>query len=662
MKRVRFETPLKVRDTNIMNYETDCHSPRPYIDKGIKSIPSFQRFDDGPRLLPYSNDPIQRFEFGNSSPYATVKKTLTSVNFPTVGNQQAPSSDLDLSVLDYTCQEPRKQPLKIFSDVTVDACLNVPNILNKNLTNKTNLEPPNVLRKGDDFFLKREQLGKLKEVYPLCEQVNKLSLEKENNPLVKKAEIMKLGSLHKNNIIPQAEQETCVVALNDNYCKCHHCVKISAPYQLMQACTKYREENQVNQFCCRSPDAGICPHSNYNMQIVPPQPKCNCQNKLPNNSVDKKNWALEKYEQSKRSECLDLEQQNTIVKEKREPTVTDLYKIIKLQNEQLQLLQEKVDKFIAANRKENNQPNPPLQNYVTEHVTLKSVDSEEHKISIGVMTSFEMVRTSTVINKEVIKQSEAQIQCNRSQISIKEVVSKAQPVNINFLDGISKKNDTNSSVHNSTHNNDEMTRNTGFEDKTFNELSLYNVQVDNATTPMMSPEQSMYLDVKDYSDSDTESDDPSNVGWTYYNKVMTRVNGMLQDSDMPSSASALYRNARQKCLMQIDKTNVSVTKRVTFGENPIQMQPPQMTNATTDTSLKMNQLAAKYLQKGQQASVATNKPTASAEMSFATKNYMERHKLLQGNHIAHSQPPPKPQQEIPKFLDITVLKQQPKLL
>ena len=90
--------------------------------------------------------------------------------------------------------------------------------------------------------------------------------------------------------------------------------------------------------------------------------------------------------------------------------------------------------------------------------------------------------------------------------------------------------------------------------------------------------------------SEAGSDDQSNVGWTYYNKVMviftnlfffllfldmfllliifcnlqTHVNGMLQDSDMPSSASALYRNTRQQMQtvqMQIDKTNVSVTKR-----------------------------------------------------------------------------------------------------
>lgn len=45
--------------------------------------------------------------------------------------------------------------------------------------------------------------------------------------------------------------------------------------------------------------------------------------------------------------------------------------------------------------------------------------------------------------------------------------------------------------------------------------------------------------------------------------LQTHVNGMLQESDMPSSASALYRNVRQKCVqMQIDKTNVSAAKRL----------------------------------------------------------------------------------------------------
>ncbi|KAG6438716.1 hypothetical protein O3G_MSEX000169, partial [Manduca sexta] len=217
------------------------------------------------------------------------------------------------------------------------------------------------------------------------------------------------------------------------------------------------------------------------------------------------------------------------------PTVSDLFKIIKLQNEQLQLLQEKVDKFLTGAQNVQS-----MQNNI-EHRALQN----EHKISIGVMTSFEMVRTSTIINKEVVKQTNenSQIQCNRSQVSIKEVVSKSQPINLNFLDGImpmEKQNNCHDSNESSgdDHEQDEIIN----DEKTLNELSLHNVHVDNATTPLMSPDQSMYLDVQDYSDSEGSCVDQSNVGWTYYNKIMTHVNGMLQDSDMPSSASALYRN------------------------------------------------------------------------------------------------------------------------
>ncbi|CAH2068348.1 unnamed protein product, partial [Iphiclides podalirius] len=173
----------------------------------------------------------------------------------------------------------------------------------------------------------------------------------------------------------------------------------------------------------------------------------------------------------------------------------------------------------------------------------------------------------------------------------------------------------------------------------------------------MSPEQSLYLDVKDYSDSGSECEDQSNVGWTYYNKVMTHVNGMLHDSDMPSSASAMYRNTRQKCMqMKIDKTNVSVIKRVKFGDDPVGKQPHV---PSTDTSLKMNQLAAKYLKNGTLSiQQETQKAiTAPNDVSLATRNYMEKHQLLQGFRS-------KPVQavEIPRFLDITALKQQTKLL
>ncbi|KAH9645807.1 hypothetical protein HF086_012534 [Spodoptera exigua] len=140
---------------------------------------------------------------------------------------------------------------------------------------------------------------------------------------------------------------------------------------------------------------------------------------------------------------------------------------------------------------------------------------------------------------------------------------------------------------------------------------------------------------------------------------------MLQDSDMPSSASALYRNTRQQLQtvqMHIDKTNVSVTKRVKFGDDPLGLHQPHI-YASTDTSLKMNQLAAKYLKNGPPIAApqrpAPRPATAPVDMSFATRNYMERHKLLQGIPQPSKSASPG---EMPRFLDITALKQQPKFL
>jgi hypothetical protein len=224
-----------------------------------------------------------------------------------------------------------------------------------------------------------------------------------------------------------------------------------------------------------------------------------CGEEQPQNAVDKKTWMLEKYEQSQTSN-LEVDKQRNVSKEKREPTVADLIKIIKLQNEQLQLLQEKVDKFCQGN---NMKVNPPIQNYISEHVTFQSTANDQHKISIGVMTSFEMVRTSTVINKEIVTQSNdnTQIHCNRSQLSIKEVVSKTQPVHLNFLDGIMPTGKM--AVHTDCTESDDQTEiqiENNNDDKMLNELSLYDVQVDNATTPLLSPEQSLYLDVRDYSE------------------------------------------------------------------------------------------------------------------------------------------------------------------
>ncbi|XP_041974277.1 uncharacterized protein LOC121729736 [Aricia agestis] len=644
MKKVRFESPLKSYKILEMN-ETECHFPRPFIERQVSSAPSLPACENF-RVVPYNSDPVHRYEYGNSSPFPNVCKMQVD-NVTELKSSIAPTSDLELSILDASnsrnhnmSHTPHLVQQKMSSRKPLSE-------VNKQFSDNTNEGfIPNVLNKTDDFFLRKENLNKINSQDNFYSHLNKLSLNKENSPQTKKMEL--INKLRHESQIPREKK---ALSYNQNQivncCQLQHqsCRQSSTPPRL------YRNQCVQNVSPCCPPNMVkyhsppcLCQKQTCCSQIPPKSPS-------KDNFVDKRNWAVEKLDQANK-ECSSINSLDDNVK--REPTVSDLFKIIKMQNEQLQMLQQKVDKLITE-----KQETKPVTQYITSHVALQAV--EEQKMSIGVMTSFEMVRTSTIINKEIV-QNEAQIQCNRSQISIKEVVSKTQPKDMNFLDGIPTRNEMKAKGVDVEEGSKNATKDTECgvcdDNKTYNELSLYNVQVDNATTPNMSPEQSLYLDVRDYSDSDSGSDEHSNVGWTYYNQVMTHVNGLLHESDMPSSASALFRNTRQKCLqMQIDKTNVSVAKRVTFGDDPLGMQQQNLNAALTDTSMKMNQLAAKYLKsrpvftKSPSPKPLTNGPN---EMSYATRNYMEKHKLLQG--------PQAYKPELPKFLDITALKQQPKLV
>ncbi|XP_014369536.2 uncharacterized protein LOC106719657 isoform X2 [Papilio machaon] len=564
MKKVRFETSL---NNSAMN-DLDCQSPRPYLEKkSISDVPCIEY--DFARVLPYNNDPLQRYECGNGSPYPTINKTcLTELS--KIESKWTPSNDLDLSLLDTYAKMPRSsfQDTNMFKHQTPNgpSCVenNICNNVNPSSRVLTSLEnkyqnPPNTLNKNDDFFLQRNNLHQM-SCQNIESQFKKFTLYKENNPLAAKNELIKIG------VTKPLDKVSCntpmdAIAVPTDHCQCHQCTRTQVfatncvsknirPCGYIQS--SLRNINCCNKPCCKQ-ISNQCEQCNCKIPICTKNcKKCACDSNysLDNdiNAVDKKTWALKKYEESN-SDTLNAEKQ--LVKEK--------------------------DGITPVSKTNEGKQNTP---------------------------SFEKVLPIHTEN------------CNKDCI------------------------------------NDE---------KTYNEMSLYNVQVDNAITPLMSPEQSMYLDVRDYSDSESEPEDQSNVGWTYYNKVMAHVNGMLHDSDMPSSASALYRNTRQKCMqMKIDKTNVSVIKRVKFGDDPIVPQQ-QVLTASTDTSLKMKQLAAKYLKNGHVNMQAESlRPSAPIDMSFATRNYMEKHQLLQGIPMKSSNG--HVPVEMPRFLDITALKQQPKLL
>ncbi|KAG7303978.1 hypothetical protein JYU34_010898 [Plutella xylostella] len=695
MKKVRFETFNDYN--NLTMQEEECHSPRPFVSQLRDSTTAGTHEDIYSRILEMKSDPIAMFDYSNSSPNVLSDKLKVIPpkrhSVPTV----FPSNELDLSMLDASSFQPRKNAFtKMLPARPVLPCSNyveikdriaepagspnygvmaTPQVLtaleNKNMKDST----VSMTAKENSFFIRRDNLHLSSNVNYLQTKFSNLRFNKENNPLARKAELLTTNNTNHDPKAILPKNMISAVPQNVNNQFSHHChainneiaypcvtnmcqnMKVTPPMQnnvLMQCpcsvnyCMNCVCRSQTGKLQEMRPDHTHCTVT-HNNNMTPPH-----------NALEKKVWAIQMLENNKKDGCLDIEKSSSVAKEKREPTVADLFKIIKLQNEQLQLLQEKVDKFISnAN---NPRPSYPIQNYVTEQIALQAVENNHHKISIGVMTSFEMIRTSTVINKEFTKQTthqNAHVQCNRLP-SVEKEPELQQQVNKNFLDGIQKKNshtgpestEDNSPGHSSSEAEDFLENDIRNEGKALNEISLYNVHVDNATTPLISPEQTMYLDVRDYSDSDSGSDEQSNVGWTYYNKVMTHVNGMLQDSDMPSSASALFRTTKQQCVkMQIDKTNISVTKRVKFGDDPLGLQQQQQ--QAVDTSARMNQLAAKYLQPRQ---AAVGPGAAQAEMSFATRNYMERHQLLQG--MTPVPPTATPSPEMPRFLDITALKRQ----
>lgn len=520
MKKVRFESPVKASRMITLNY-SECHSPRPFIEKQVQTAPSINYLEYRP--LPFTNDPVQRFESADSSPYPIVSKTLLARTPQLKNNNCSPSNDLDLSILDCNYSNPRNSSprhnivcsneMKTFksnSEVT-PSHENTPSQVLSSMENKNVGSPPNMLSKKDNFFIRKDNFN---DYINIGSQFNGLQLDKENNPLLKKTEIMKLGVPHLEKTDTKSI-DSCNFSYEINrVCNCHHCVHV---FNIQHNVKKQSRSNVIpeqnmpinnSEEChCRAvTDKRYSGCYGYCRPINNSVSPCNCSKTSTHSSqsaVDKKNWAIEKYEQNKNSDSLDVEVQNNVFKEKREPTVADLFKIIKLQNDQLQLLQEKVDKFISNNTHDPQNVNKPIPNILRENVQVQSIGTEG-KISIGVMTSFEMFRTSTIINKEIVKKSEAQIQCNRSQISIKEVVSKTPSVNVNFLDGITPA--VNPTVPQKNISAEEeagdLTRNTddAMVDKTLNEMSLYNVQVDNAITPLMSPEQSLYLDIRDYSE------------------------------------------------------------------------------------------------------------------------------------------------------------------
>ncbi|XP_014287989.1 SCL-interrupting locus protein homolog isoform X2 [Halyomorpha halys] len=387
--------------------------------------------------------------------------------------------------------------------------------------------------------------------------------------------------------------------------------------------------------------------------------------------------------------------------------INDLYRIVWLQNQQLIQLQNDFKQLIEYNLK-SEERNQKLSEQ--EHLMKKQSKStmekrmfnlhviEENKnlmekVSVGIMTSF--IDTTSVKKKKKSK-------------DIKKT-KEIQPASHNS----SSESETSSSVEFSCEEKERVITQGNIQKKMRSKknksgryiedsILLNGTDIPARIEHSPSPTGSVNIDMQDYAsssnsdtsdDSDSTEDKPAPVGWTFYDKVVGKVNHMLNESESETEEDS-ENEIRNKTLEQLRRLGVSIeespaSKRVTFNEAAYVPQQQKLFLGESDTSMKMNALAMKYLQEDKAMVSASPKSvdkctgglTNNTNLSVATLRYLEKYHLpmVSGSPEVKIEKSKKKKDKRKdekkdfkkktkasdhsgKILDITAIKQQPKLL
>ncbi|XP_076260538.1 uncharacterized protein LOC143196599 [Rhynchophorus ferrugineus] len=275
--------------------------------------------------------------------------------------------------------------------------------------------------------------------------------------------------------------------------------------------------------------------------------------------------------------------------------------------------------------------------------------------SIGVMTSFEV----SIRNASEKANFPPKIE------EINEVVEKQVPLN-DYKHG-----------HQSFDNN-----------KTLADVSMVFKEPITVRERSPSPEPSIKINMKDFEDSDCEEEESSEIGPTFYNNLMSQVNKILQKAQI-QTREELSGNFNGENAERLKNETMHKVKEATIKHlRNIGVEVPSYNDSSTcsldeiggksydqeDISFTVKQLLMKYLPDDQLAKIGKIEPKCGnlatltpkekigtiknrPEFSFATVQYMKKYNLIanaQKDHL-NSQSPD-------KVLDMTKLKQQPKLL
>ncbi|XP_066141941.1 SCL-interrupting locus protein homolog [Euwallacea fornicatus] len=198
-----------------------------------------------------------------------------------------------------------------------------------------------------------------------------------------------------------------------------------------------------------------------------------------------------------------------------------------------------------------------------------------------------------------------------------------------------------------------------------------------------SPEPSIQIEMNAFEDSESEDDDTSQVEMTFYKNLMTQVNKILRKAQIQTAEEIAYNageaNLNNQTMHKVKEAALKHLRKVGV-DVPIDESSSSskdsagMCYSQDDVSIAVKQLLLKYLpaehlakldqqqsSKNQQAGIK-NRP----EFSFATVQYMKKYNLIR-NTLQNEKEFLKPlkhqsSKHSPKILDISKLKQQPKLL
>ncbi|KAF2904792.1 hypothetical protein ILUMI_01357 [Ignelater luminosus] len=416
--------------------------------------------------------------------------------------------------------------------------------------------------------------------------------------------------------------------------------------------------------------------------------QCGCFNNKELFKNTRSNAAIQTEMESVQSNS--LENSNDVHKNSDDPTVKDLLKIIHQQNDQLLILQKQVaallnsreiPKQIEAQSPTNRNVNifgekcrtstqlesqglyNPLQNC---HVRKGPLP----QFSLDVMTSFEVsIRRQQNLNR-------AYKDSINHQPKICEVSeSDSNAFNHSYIEagtpnGICNKKNTDNT-----------------------EVSLTLNEPVHVPETCPSPVNTVRIDMEDYS-SDDEEINPDEQ-W-FYKNVKGQVNQILRKSGIwPSNNSSssppedsnniltcsIRKKVKEATIKHLKSIGVHVPT-LDDTDDAIEMEHPNNVGySPNDVSFAVKQLLMKYLPNEQLAKLAhmQTQKTASPqlaeqaglikrrpEFSFATVQYMQKYNLLSDNSKPNNQPQAVPvirqDDHFDRILDITAIRQQPKLL